>query len=160
VTERGGEPVSDQYLRFVVEELKPFIDTAYRTLPGQLDTIVMGSSMGGMISLYTLVEYPDVFGKVACLSTHWPMGEDLVVDYLGTTLPRAGKHKLYFDFGTADIDAPYEPYQQRMDNWLQTAGYVQGQDCLTLKFEGEGHSEQAWQKRLAIPLRFLFSLAS
>ena len=55
-------PVSDAYLRFLAEELKPFVDAGYRSLPGPADTLVMGSSMGGLISLYALAEYPGVFG--------------------------------------------------------------------------------------------------
>ena len=65
-------PNSHNYLRFIVEELKPFIDANYRTRPGRDDTFLMGSSAGGMISLYGLIEYPDVFGGAACVSTHWP----------------------------------------------------------------------------------------
>ena len=70
-TNFNGTPVSDAYLRFIVTELKPFVDATYRTLPAQADTNVMGSSMGGLISLYALCEYPDVFGGAACLSSSW-----------------------------------------------------------------------------------------
>src|ERR1039458_459727 len=56
------EIVSDNYLKFIVEELKPFIDAHYRTLPGRADTFIMGSSMGGLISAYAVAEYPKVFG--------------------------------------------------------------------------------------------------
>ncbi len=50
--------------------------------------------MGGLISLYALIEYPDLFGGAGCLSTHWPAGEEALVDALGTALPKAGRHKL------------------------------------------------------------------
>ena len=63
---------SDAYLRFLVEELKPYIDENFPTLPDRDNTFVMGSSMGGLISIYAISEYPDVFGGAACLSTHWP----------------------------------------------------------------------------------------
>ena len=71
--------------------------------------------MGGLISLYALEQYPQVFGGAGCLSTHWPAGGNRLVDAMGAALPRAGAHKLYFDFGTATLDASYEPYQRRMD---------------------------------------------
>ena len=71
---------SDGYLAFLVEELKPFVDATYRTLPDQPHTLVMGSSMGGLISLYALEQYPHVFGGAGCLSTHWPAGGDALVD--------------------------------------------------------------------------------
>jgi predicted alpha/beta superfamily hydrolase len=85
-----GPLLSDEYLKFLVAELKPFVDTSYRTLPGQPDTFIMGSSMGGLISLYALCEYPRVFGGAGCVSTHWVAGDGICVDYMRTALPRAG----------------------------------------------------------------------
>ncbi|GAB2503948.1 alpha/beta hydrolase-fold protein [Lysobacter humi (ex Lee et al. 2017)] len=149
---------SDAYLRFVVEELKPFIDSTYRTRPGRGDTYVMGSSMGGLISLYALAEYPRVFGGAAAVSTHWPAGEGIVIDWLATQLPRAGVHRLYFDFGTATLDAQYAPYQARMDARLPGLGYRAGHDWLTRRFEGAAHNEAAWKARLDVPLRFLLGM--
>jgi predicted alpha/beta superfamily hydrolase len=152
-----GAPASDGYLRFLVEELKPVIDARYRTLPDQPNTFVMGSSMGGLISLYAIEQYPEVFGGAACLSTHWIAGENLLVDYLGARLPEPAKHRLYFDFGTITLDAAYEPFQIRMDGWLSRAGYVRGQNWTTLKFEGAAHTEAAWRARVDLPLGFLLN---
>jgi len=155
VEQTGGASLSDGYLQFLVEELKPFIDARYPTLSDPAHTLVMGSSMGGLISLYALIEYPNVFGGAGCLSTHWPIGEEVLVDALGAALPSAGRHRLYFDFGTETLDANYEPWQRRMDEWLRTAGYREGQDWSTRKFEGAEHSERAWRERVPIPLAFL-----
>jgi predicted alpha/beta superfamily hydrolase len=151
----GGAPLSDHYLRFLTAEVKPLIDATYRTLPEQPHTCVMGSSMGGLISLYALCSYPDVFGGAGCLSTHWPIGGDLLVDALGAMLPSAGRHRLYFDYGTATLDADYEPFQQRMDRLVRAAGYTEGQHWITHKFEGAEHNERAWRERVHLPLRFL-----
>jgi predicted alpha/beta superfamily hydrolase len=150
-----GQVYSDAYLRFLVEELKPFIDATYRTIPEQPSTFVMGASMGGLISLYALTEYPHVFRGAGCVSTHWLAGEDLMVDYFGSVLPAPGKHKLYFDFGTETLDAGYEPFQRRMDEHLRRAGYTFGKDWVTHKFDGAEHSERSWQERVHIPLEFL-----
>lgn len=155
LAKRDGRAYSDNYVSFLVEEVKPFIDVHYRTRPEQAHTFIMGSSMGGLISLYALEEYPEIFGGAGCLSTHWPAGEQPLVDYLGQHLPAPGRHKLYFDYGTVELDSYYEPYQQLMDEWLQKAGYTAGQNWLTQKFEGANHSEAAWRARLHIPLRFL-----
>jgi pimeloyl-ACP methyl ester carboxylesterase len=146
---------SDGYLKFLLEELKPFIDMTYRTLPDQPHTLVMGSSMGGLISLYALEQYPHIFGGAGCLSTHWPAGGDPLVDDLGAHLPTPGRHKLYFDYGTATLDALYEPFQQRMDGYLAAAGYTRDQDWMTLKFDGAEHNEAAWRARVDLPVRFL-----
>ena len=62
--------LGDSYLKFVTEEVKPFIDSLYRPLTDREHTFIAGSSMGGLISLYALCEYPEVFGGAACLSSH------------------------------------------------------------------------------------------
>ena len=72
---------SDNYLKFLVEELKPFIDKTYKTNPEKDNTFIMGSSMGGMISAYAISEYPDVFGGAACMSTHWSDANGAVVQW-------------------------------------------------------------------------------
>ena len=154
---RAEDIRSDGYLHFLVDELKPFIDAQYRTLPGRDDTVVMGSSMGGLISLYAAAEYPDVFGGVGAVSTHWPACEGCVVDWLGAHLPDPRTHRLYFDHGTGGIDALYPPHQARMDAALRAGGYSEGQNAMTRRFEGADHNEAAWRTRVEIPLRFLLS---
>jgi len=153
-------PQSDNYLKFIVKELKPYIDRTYATHTDRQNTFIAGSSMGGLISLYALEEYPQVFGGAGCLSTHWPAGGNSLVDWMGGALPHAGQHKLYFDYGTATLDAAYAPYQNRMDRHVAAAGYRPGIDCLTEKFIGAEHSERAWRKRVHIPLRFLLGSSS
>lgn len=167
----GGGALSDFYVDFLVRELKPFIDATYRTRPGQADTFVMGSSMGGLISLYALLRYPGVFGGAGCLSTHWPcvtnfdwiksadprvaVMADTFIAYIQAHLPRAGRHRLYFDLGNAGLDSAYPPYQAKVDAFLPALGYVQGKDWMTKLFDGEPHNETAWRGRVAVPLRFL-----
>ncbi|HZI19311.1 MAG TPA: alpha/beta hydrolase-fold protein [Pyrinomonadaceae bacterium] len=151
----NSPPLADAYLSFLVAELKPFIDSNYRTLTGRADTFVMGSSMGGLISLYAAAEYPKVFGGVGAVSTHWPAGNGVVIDYLKRKLPKPGAHRFYYDFGTATLDAEYEPFQRRTDELMRAAGYREGRDWVTRKFEGAAHDERAWRDRLEVPLIFL-----
>jgi len=152
----GEEITSDNYLKFLVEELKPFIDKTYRTRSDKENTFIMGSSMGGMISAYAIAEYPDVFGGAACLSTHWNRGGDgAVIDWYKRHWPEAGSHRVYFDYGTETLDADYEPHQQQMDAIMRARGYRDGEDWITRKFEGADHSPRAWRERLHIPLTFL-----
>ncbi|MEO0785938.1 MAG: glycoside hydrolase family 97 catalytic domain-containing protein, partial [Pseudomonadota bacterium] len=103
----GGAPSSDDYLKFLVEEVKPYIDANYLTRSGREDTTIAGSSMGGLISLYALSEYPDVFGAAGCVSTHWPLYDPRETEYQTATgaiidaLDAGGldpaKHRLWFD---------------------------------------------------------------
>lgn len=153
---------SDNYLLFLTSELKPFIDSTYSTLKNPQNTLIAGSSMGGLISMYAVCEYPNVFGGAACLSTHWP-GTFTVnnnpiptafLNYLKSHLPSPENHKFYFDFGTETLDALYEPFQVQADEILRNKGY-NTQNWITQKWEGADHSEQAWKARLATPLQFL-----
>jgi glycosidase/predicted alpha/beta superfamily hydrolase len=147
--------LGDRYLRFLVEELKPFIDATYRTLPGRADTFVMGSSMGGLMSAYAISEYPGVFGGAGCVSTHWPLDDGIVIDYLEKHLPAPPGHRFYFDFGTATLDAAYEPYQRRVDELMRRSGYAEGVNWITRKYEGHEHSERDWRARVDAALKFL-----
>ena len=138
-----------------MDELKPFVDAHYRTQPGREDTFVMGSSLGGLISLYAVAQHPQVYGGVGAVSTHWPNHGGAMVDWFAAHLPDPRTHRLWFDHGTATLDAEYAPYQQRMDALLQAGGYVRGGNWETFVDEGAEHNERAWRGRLERPLRFL-----
>ncbi len=153
---------SDNYLKFITQELKPYIDHRYATLPAAENTFIAGSSMGGLISMYALCEYPEVFGGAACLSTHWigiftdennPI-PDAFMAYLDQHLPSPSNHRIYFDYGTETLDAFYEPYQLQVDQIMSHKGYDLT-NWQTHKFEGAAHSEEAWRERLHIPITFL-----
>ena len=154
---------SDNYLKFIVEEVKPFVDTNFSVFTDADHTAIMGSSMGGLISMYAICEYPKVFSKAACLSTHWlgfrefdnnPIPESFF-KYMSANLPDPKNHKIYFDYGTETLDAGYLKYEYRVDETMKAKGYNH-QNFRNLKFEGENHSEASWQKRIPIPLEFMF----
>ncbi|MAV24516.1 MAG: esterase [Gammaproteobacteria bacterium] len=146
---------SDSYLKFLVTELKHFIDDSYRTLTDSANTFVMGSSMGGLISAYAIAEYPGVFGGAACMSTDWTIGEGTVARWLSDHWPAPGRNRIYFDYGTETMDAHYEPYQKQMDECMRDQGYTESQDWMTRRFEGADHSPKSWNARLHVPLKFL-----
>lgn len=153
---------SDHYLKFIVEELKPFIDSNFSVLTDFENTFIAGSSMGGLISMYALCEYPQIFGGAACLSTHWigfqPQENSPVpasfFTYLEQNLPSPKTHKIYFDYGTATLDEYYLPYQYRVNEVLKLKGYDE-KNSTNLKFEGHDHSENSWNQRLQVPVEFL-----
>lgn len=154
-TQISTDSGSDDYLRFIVEELKPFIDRTYRTDADQSDTFIMGSSMGALMSLYAISEYPDVFGGAACLSTQFPLGRGVMIDYMKDHLPSPKKHKIYFDYGTESLDKDYPPYQVKADALMRKKGYKPNKNWITRKFPGAGHDEKSWRARVDVPLEFL-----
>ncbi len=155
---------SDDYLKFLVKELKPYIDAKYRVQKDPANTFVAGSSMGGLISMYAICEYPEVFGGAACLSTHWPgiftnhMNPipDAFVAYLKMHLPNPATHKLYFDHGTTTLDSLYAVHQQKVDAVMRSKKWAK-RNWMSRVFPGTDHSENAWADRLDIPMMFLLS---
>lgn len=161
-TVKSFRPQSDAYLKFIVQELKPFIDQNYSTNPSPENTCIAGSSMGGLISMYAICEYPLVFGNAACLSTHWPGTFALENNpiptafntYLKKKLPEPSSHKIYFDYGNKTLDALYPPLQKEVDAIMIQKGYS-SENWLTFFAEGADHSEKSWAARLAIPIVFI-----
>ncbi|TLU66184.1 esterase family protein [Thalassotalea litorea] len=158
----SNQVISDQYLKFLVYELKPYIDKTYSVHTDKDNTFVMGSSMGGLISAYAMMEYPSVFGGAACLSTHWPgiftMTNNPIplafYQYLDGHLPSPNSHKIYFDHGDQTLDAMYPDLQKEVDKIMVKNGYTQ-KNWQTHVYPGDAHSENAWRKRLNVPLTFL-----
>ena len=159
----SGLPISsDNYLKFLVEELKPFIDKNYSTKTDASNTFVAGSSMGGLISLYALCEYPTIFGGAACLSTHWPgllsMENNPVpavfFSYLKNHLPSPKQHRIYFDHGTETLDSMYASLQLQVDAIMKQKKY-RPSNWISRSWPGQDHSEKSWRSRLDIPITFL-----
>lgn len=155
-------PNSDNYLKFIVRELKPLIEKKYSVKSNRENTFIGGSSMGGMISLYAICEYPQIFGGAFCMSTHWPGTfytennpfPESFLKYLDQKLPDPGKHMIYFDCGDQTLDALYPPIQKKVDD-LMIIKLFNEKNWITRYFPGENHSEIAWNKRLHIPIEFL-----
>jgi enterochelin esterase-like enzyme len=167
----GGDPLSDGYLQFLVRELKPMIGTRFNVKTDRANTTIMGSSMGALISLYAIDEYPEVFGAAGMMSTHWPLvitpdnkqisNEEYEIvsstfeRYLSPALPDPAIHRLYFDHGSETLDAVYARYQDRVDDVVARRGYRQWSNMLSLSFPGQKHNEISWASRVAVPLQFL-----
>lgn len=155
----------DKYLKFIVEEVKPFVDERYRPLTDREHTFLIGSSMGGLISLYGLCEYPEVFGGAACLSTHLSMAHlkaskdtealaEGFLRYVSCHLPAPNGARIYMDHGTEGIDAAYGPWQERLDAVFREGGWDDSH-YKSLVFQGHEHNETCWASRLQEPVSFL-----
>jgi len=154
-------PWSDKYLKFITEELKPYIDTKFAVYKDRKHTFIGGSSMGGLISWYALCEYPEIFGGAMCVSTHWPGIFDqkdnpvppAFFNYLQKHLPDPDKHLIYSDCGDQGLDASYPVLQSQFERILNEKGYTDKQ-TLNVIYPGQDHSEKAWKSRLSKPLEF------
>lgn len=163
-----------QYARFMLEELMPRVEAQFNVLTGPQNTFVMGSSMGGLVSWYLLKEHSDVFGACGCVSTHltwspqmieWVAGRDpstadptpyILTDIAdGQTMPT--NVRLYFDYGTEELDAAYEAPHLAVKAWLIEQGFSEGSNLAMQKFDGAGHKESAWRARVDQQLRWMLS---
>jgi predicted alpha/beta superfamily hydrolase len=153
---QGGD--ADLYLRFLVTELKPRIDAEFRTLPGREDTALIGSSLGGLVSLYAGVAAWETFGLIGGVSPvlHWG-GRDLEKRYEAAP-PTQQPLRIWIDMGTLEDPASRgRPIQElrRFRMLLERRGYVEGQTVRYREDEGAVHNEAAWAERLPDILRFL-----
>ena len=121
---------------------QPMIDARFNVKTDRANTVIMGSSMGALISLYAIDEYPQVFGAAGMMSTHWPLvinpdGKPISNEeyeavsstferYLAPALPDPRTHRLYFDHGSETLDAAYARYQDRVDSVVARRGYHPG----------------------------------
>jgi predicted alpha/beta superfamily hydrolase len=159
----GNNPLADKYLSFITSELKPFIDSNFSVNTDAANTIIGGSSMGGLISWYALCEYPLVFGRAICMSTHWadpsvdsPEIPNSFRKYLLAQIPSPSTHKIYFDHGTFDLDANYGPNQLLSDTIMRYKGYT-ATNFESLVFTGDGHNEVSWANRYNVPVKFMLN---
>jgi len=139
------------YMKFMVEQLKPFIDKYYRTLSGKEYNAVMGSSMGGLISFLLVWNYPDVFGKAACMSSSFYYDSDKAINMVKNYVGEKKKIKIYIDHGEDGL-----PRGQKMFCELSQKGYLIGTDIDYYYSPGADHTESEWAKRIPRPLLFFF----
>jgi len=152
--EYSGTPQGMAYIHFIVKNLKPFIDTHYRTKPDKNNTAAIGSSMGGLISFYMAWLHPEVFGKVACLSSGFAYDDGHLVDKVSRSSKKIPGARIYLDCGDQELDKYFLPENNRMNDLL-TKKHPEIK-LMYRVYKGQAHNEYAWAKRLETPLTFLF----
>ncbi|HUX60091.1 MAG TPA: alpha/beta hydrolase-fold protein [Ignavibacteriaceae bacterium] len=159
-SDRGKEyldtKIGHDYMNFIVDKLKPFIDKRFRTLPDRLNTATGGSSAGGLISFMLLWEYPNVFSQAACLSPAFDIDN---INFVKNVKEYDGKKKpirMYIDIGTKDLEVRLRPGVDEMVNVLESKGYKAGKDLKYFIANGATHNEEAWSKRNWRYLEFMF----
>ncbi len=154
----GGK--ADLYGRLLVEELKPFIDSHYRTLQDAKHTGLGGSSLGGLVSLYLGLKYPNVFGRLAVVSPSVFWGDKFIVHYV-EALSRKTDQRIWIDTGTREGQHTAEAqesvgYARSLENALIKKGWNLQRDLRYFEAEGAEHNERAWAVRVEPILEFLF----
>lgn len=146
----------EKYMRFIVNELKPFIDKNFNTLSDRDNTFVGGSSMGGLISFMLGWEYPEIFSRMLCISPAFKIRN---VDYVSVVKKYSGQKKplkIYIDNGGVGLEAELQSGIDEMLKVLSDKGYKLNEDIVWIKDEEAEHNEIAWSKRAPKFLKFLF----
>jgi predicted alpha/beta superfamily hydrolase len=149
---RGG--LADDYGRMLVEELKPWIDGKYKTLPGAANTAVGGSSLGGLLTMHLGLRYSTAFGKLVVMSPSvWWDNRVLLKEV--EALPGKLPIRIWLDSGT-DEGRETLANARALRDALIAKGWTPGDDLAYLEAEGAGHNEASWAARVGAVLRFLF----
>ncbi len=151
----GGR--ADKYGRMLVEELKPFIESKYRVLGGPEHTGLGGSSLGGLLTVYLGVKYPQVFGKLAVLSPSVWWNRRAILDYVEKA-KMPSQPRIWLDVGTRE-DTSTVANVTALRDVLLSKGWQEGSSLHFQVFEGAQHNEDAWAQRVAPFLQFLFPVA-
>lgn len=149
----GGQ--GDAYVDFIINTLKPYIDARYRTRPDRLSTGIMGSSMGGLISLYAGLKRPDVFGRVGVFSPSLWFAPR-IYSFAKASQPLRPDPRLYLVGGSAESTTQAAD-QRRMVDTLAAAGYGVGTELDTLIVRGGTHTESWWRQYFPAAYRYLFA---
>lgn len=142
---------ADKYIRFITEELKPFIDKNYRTKNDRENTAVIGSSMGGLISFIIAWKHPEIFSKAGCMSSSFYYNNEKVFSMIDEYKGEKKQIKYYIDHGEDGLLRG-----QKMFCKLTQLGYIIGTDVDYFYAPGAEHNEKEWAKRLERPLVFFF----
>ncbi len=155
-TKKRDEEYSDtktgnNYLKFIVNELKPFIDEKYRTKKDRENTAIMGSSLGGLISFLAVWKHHKIFSKAACLSASFYFQKEKMIKKVNSYKGKKKNIHLYIDHGEDQILEG-----QKMFCALTKQKFRLGKDLDYFYEPGGEHAETAWERRSERPLIFLF----
>ncbi|MDP4164001.1 MAG: alpha/beta hydrolase-fold protein, partial [Bacillota bacterium] len=140
----GGE--GDAYIRYIAEELKPSIDQKYRTIADE--TAMAGSSMGGLISTYAACMYPQIFKKIASISSAFYFNQKEIEELIAKS-DLSAIERFYMDIGTNEVSARVTPEMYVASNeavYPLLKGKVK--NCRFDIIEGAAHHEKDWRKRV------------
>jgi predicted alpha/beta superfamily hydrolase len=156
----GGR--GDLYARFVLEEVKPFIDANYRTKPDREHTAVAGSSLGGLVSLTMALSYPDAFALCGAVSPSlWWSGERILDEIAAGDHAWMQRMRFWVDMGTKEGRARAHASAsilrtRRLIDVFDAAGLAPGRDYYYWEVAGGEHNEAAWGARFEKMLLYFF----
>ena len=149
-----GPAQGEQYMAFVVDTVKPFIDAHYRTLADRANTAIAGSSMGGLISHYALLRYPQVFGKAAIFSPSYWFSSEVYAQTAARPWP--ADTRVYFYIGGREGEESVPDVQRML---IQLAAPDHPPKAIALQVVPDAqHNERAWRAAFPLAVAWLFEV--
>ncbi len=148
----GGK--GNEYIQFIINTIKPFIDNTYRTKKDTLNTGICGYAHGGLISLYAVFKYPDIFSMAGVMSPSLYWADKKIL-----TLIKKNKKlniKLWIDVDKKE-DKNILHLTRTLQNILKLKGYKEKEDFIYLQYKKTNHSTKTWSERFPMLLKFFFS---
>ena len=142
----------NSYLEKIFREIIPSIASRTDTSYSSDRTAMIGSSMGGLATLYAATRHQNDFSTALALSTHWPLGGNPLVDWMMPRISRSDTYKVWMSRGTKALDATYGPYQDRADNLMRELGWEN--NYRSKVYHRTSHNERSWASYVDDPLRF------
>ncbi len=147
------EPGCARYAEFITGRLLPYLESEFRALDGPEHRLVMGSSLGGLVSFYLAWHHGDVFGRAACMSSTFGYDNNLLERVRSAEQNPA--IKVYLDSGWPGDNFAET---QAMAHIMLSKGFELGRDLHYLAVPEAEHNESAWAQRLHLPFQFLLGL--
>jgi predicted alpha/beta superfamily hydrolase len=143
----------NDYLEKIFGEITPEIalQTHSHYLPTK--TAMIGSSMGGLATLYAAIKHADKFRTALALSPHWPLAENALVDWMIPKIPRNNDFKVWMSRGTKGLDSSYKPFQDRADQLMLNLNWS-ANNFKSKVFHRTTHNERSWASYVDEPLKF------
>ncbi|MEZ4793065.1 MAG: alpha/beta hydrolase-fold protein [Gelidibacter sp.] len=151
--EKYGGGKGDAYLDFIINTLKPHIDSTYRTLPDAKHTTMFGSSLGGLMSFYAVIKYPETFGNAGAFSPSFWFSEAIYKLVEQSDIPESSR--FYFLVGS-DESEEMVPDLKKMVSLLQRKG-VKPENMMSTIIEGGKHNEKLWSEHFPEAYQWLIS---
>lgn len=152
--EKYGGGQANAYLDFIVNTLKPKIDATYRTKTNAKNTAMIGSSLGGLVSFYAAVKYPEVFGKIGCFSPAFWFGRKEMNELLNQT--EKFDTKVYFLCGDNEGDADVITDLEKIEYWVNTKRCECKKKNKKVIVKGGQHNEKLWRESFKKAYLWLF----
>ena len=155
VDPKHGGGNGDKYSKFLIEELKPYIDSNFRTKKGRENTAIGGSSLGGLISIYVGLSHPEIFGSVMAMSPSIWWADGKIIDWVKTKDLASMKTKLWVDIGTNEGEEGVG-FAKKFVAEIKT-NFENFKTLKCFEVPGASHTESAWKDRIHLPLIWFFA---